>query len=325
MKANKRWVVWQIPEGSMTQSNVCFNGAQGSGYKDNRSQWLFGPGSAPHREKLGTNGVAALLFGRGESCQATHETDGNYLKNNAGPFLLAGGLALPRGPGGAPVITSSATVVGTTVTATVVNGTGTGVVVEVHGASGLVGSQTCTSATTCVYTFTTTTAGTYTVKLSVLDAAGAVLHRNESAATFVVPAGGDPARYNFEASAQGWSAGSVSATRAYAGTRSLAVSLMGARVTPAVTNPPISGGKRVTFRLWVPSNANLTSVQPFVLESNTWRYTGVWTAGSALTKGAWNTLSVNVPANAAPLYQLGLELTPAAGWSGTVYVDSVTD
>jgi hypothetical protein len=81
----------------------------------------------------------------------------------------------------------------------------------------------------------------------------------------------------------------------------------------------------VTFHVWIPSDASLASVQPYVLENGTWRWTGAWTAGSALVKGAWNTLRVGVPTNAQPLYQLGIELTAASTWRGTVYVDSVTD
>ncbi len=326
VKANKRWVVWQIPEGASTQRNVCFDGSQGSGYKDNRSAYLFGAGSAAHREKLATNGVAALLFGRGEGCQATHETDGDFLKNNAGAFLRGGGLAVPRSSGGTPVgITSSATVSGTTVTATVSNGTGAFILVEVHGATGLAGQQSCASATTCTYAFSAASPGTYTVKLGVFDAAWSLLHWNGSAATFTVSAGGDPARYSFESSAQGWSGGATSATRAFAGARSLAVNVTSSRVSASVASPPIAAGKRVTFHLWVPANANLASVQPYVLESGTWRWTGTWTAGAALVTGAWNTLSVTVPANAGALSQLGLELTASSGWTGTVYLDSVGD
>jgi hypothetical protein len=62
-----------------------------------------------------------------------------------------------------------------------------------------------------------------------------------------------------------------------------------------------------------------------VMETGTWRWTGAWTSGSTLTRGAWNTVSVTVPSNAAPLAQLGLEIVPQGTWRGTVYLDAVTD
>src|SRR5262249_8425253 len=144
------------------------------------------------------------------------------------------------------------------------------------------------------------------------------------AATFTVSVSADPARYNFESSAQGWN-GAVSGVRAYAGAQSLAVSLTATRQQVYVLNPPIAAGKPVTFHLWVPSDANPASVEPYVLQSGTWTWTGAWMSGSALTKGAWNTLSVTVPANAGALYQLGVELSTSSGWAGTVYLDSVSD
>lgn len=335
LKSGKRWVLWQIPEGTSAQSNVCASSAQRSGYRDNRSEYFFGPNGAAHREKFATAGVAALLFGRGEPCQSTHETDGDYLKNNAGAFLRAGGLAIPRGAGGGttpppppppatPVWAVTATVSGSTVTARVTGGAPAYVIVEVHGASGRVAQQQCNQAATCDLTFSSTTAGTYTVKAGAFDAAWSLLVWNDAAAAITV-SGAPLVRYDFEGGAQGWTGGSMSTARAYSGTRSLAVNITSARAVPQIANPPIAAGKRVTFRLWIPATAQIASVQPYVMETGTWRWTSAWISGSTLTKGAWNTLSVTVPANAAPLAQLGLEIAPQGTWRGTVYVDAVTD
>ena len=53
-------------------------------------------------------------------------------------------------------------------------------------------------------------------------------------------------------------------------------------------------------------------------------WTGSWRTISSLTANAWNTVQVTVPANAAALFQLGVEVaTTTAGWTGTIYVDSV--
>lgn len=340
VKAQKRWVLWQIPVGSSTQSNVCFNGSQRSGYKDNRSEYFFGAAGAAHREKFATAGVAALLFGAGEVCQATHETDGDYLKTNAGAFLRAGGLAIPRGEGGgvtppppppppppAPTWAVTAAVSGATVTATVSGGTPAFVQLEVHGASGRVAQQTCTASATCALSFSTTTAGTYTVKAGAFDAAWSLLVWNDAAASLTVSGLPPPssARYDFESGAQGWTGGTGSAARAYSGARSLAVAITSTRAAPQIANPPIAAGRKVTFRLWLPTDAQVASVQPYVMEKSTWRWTGAWTSGSTLQKGAWNTLSVTVPSNAGALAQLGLELVPQGTWRGTVYLDAVTD
>lgn len=338
LKSAKRWVLWQIPVGTAAQSNVCFNGAQRSGYKDNRSEYFFGAQGAARREKFATAGVAALLFGRGENCQATHETDGDYLKTNAGAFLRAGGLAIPRGSGTvtppppppppppAPVWGITASVSGAIVTATVTGGTPAYVQVEVHGSAGRVAQQTCASTTACALSFSSTTAGTYTVKAGAFDAAWGALVWNDAAASLTVSAPVSPAaRYDFEASAQGWTGGVSSTARAYSGVRSLAVAITSARAVAQIANPPIAAGRKVTFRLWIPADAQVASVQPYVMESGTWRWTGAWTSGATLVKGAWNTLSLTVPSTAGPLAQLGLELVPQGTWRGTVYVDAVTD
>ena len=58
-----------------------------------------------------------------------------------------------------------------------------------------------------------------------------------------------------------------------------------------------------------------------------WRFTtGGWVDREQLTAGTWNTLRVTVPADAVPLYKIGINVFPLAGQqlSGNVYLDSVT-
>jgi lysophospholipase L1-like esterase len=105
LKASKRWVLWQIPVGNSSSLNTCNSGGVRQGYKDNRTEYFFGANGPANREKFATNGVIALLFGRGEGCQSSYENDLDgtgqpYLKTHAGPFLQAGGLAIPAGAGG---------------------------------------------------------------------------------------------------------------------------------------------------------------------------------------------------------------------------------
>lgn len=55
-----------------------------------------------------------------------------------------------------------------------------------------------------------------------------------------------------------------------------------------------------------------------------WLWTGNYQAASSLTAGAWNRLTIAVPANAAtPLYQLGVQFLTGGAWSGTCYGDAV--
>ena len=143
----------------------------------------------------------------------------------------------------------------------------------------------------------------------------------------------DTAQYNFEAGTQGWASSGApltgaasSTTRAFAGTRSLAVSVAGSGAANVVVgSPAVPAGRVVSFRVWIPSGSGLSSIQPFVLQgaAGNWTWTGNWRAASSLTANAWNTITVTVPSNAAALAQLGVEISTATSWTGTVYVDSV--
>jgi len=143
----------------------------------------------------------------------------------------------------------------------------------------------------------------------------------------------DTAQYNFEAGTQGWAptgapltGAASSTTRAFAGTRSLAVSVAGNGAANVVVGSPTTpAGRVVSFRVWIPSGSGLSSIQPFVLQgaAGNWTWTGNWRAASSLTANAWNTITVTVPSNAAALAQLGVEIRTATSWTGTVYVDSV--
>ena len=182
---------------------------------------------------------------------------------------------------------------------------------------------------------TPTTGGAYTVKIGVYNNnLTASYYWNNAAATFAVGTA-DTAQYNFESGAQSWtSSGSPitgvasSTAKASAGAASLAVSFNGAagQQQAFVLSPVVPAGKTVTFHVWIPSGSAVSAVQPYVLQgaSGGWTWTGNWQAVSSLTPGAWNTLTVTVPANAQPLYSLGVQFTTNATWTGTCYVDSVS-
>jgi hypothetical protein len=143
----------------------------------------------------------------------------------------------------------------------------------------------------------------------------------------------DNAQYNFEGSTQGWAVGAAPATSvtnsstvAFAGTQALAVSMNGAAGTSQVqvASPSTPAGKTVTFNIYIPSGAPVSSVQPYVQQSGNWTWTGNWQSSSAIHFGAWTTLTVAVPSNATALSSLGVQVSTSSTWTGTVYVDSIS-
>ena len=146
-------------------------------------------------------------------------------------------------------------------------------------------------------------------------------------------AAGDSAQYGFEGSTQGWlSSGSVasiaSATeRPFSGTSSLKVNLSGSDSgVVKVASPAVGAGKSVSFQVWVPAGSVVSGVQPYVLQgaAGGWTWTGNWQTAATLQAGNWNTLVVQVPANASALVELGVQFSLNGTASGTAYVDSVS-
>jgi hypothetical protein len=148
--------------------------------------------------------------------------------------------------------------------------------------------------------------------------------------------GGDPARYNFETSVQGWqnSADSdvapftsitVSTAQHFAGASSLAATIAATGATKysidvLTPTPPPGPGAVVTFHVFIPTGSLVDWTQPYVLDSNG-SFTGFY-VGSP-TQGAWNLISVTVPSSAATVNRMGVQFHTSGTWNGTVYVDSV--
>jgi hypothetical protein len=147
------------------------------------------------------------------------------------------------------------------------------------------------------------------------------------------PPATDATDYNFEGDTQGWtSTGSLAASLSrntsirYAGNGSLAAKINGnGTAMVSVANPAAKAGQTVSFHIYVPSGAAISWVQPYVQQgaSGNWSWTGNWRPMSALKAGAWNTISVTVPANAALLSSLGVQFATSGAYNGSVYVDSV--
>lgn len=402
VKAQKRWVLWQIPLGNSSSKNVYNNGGPGEGYKDNRPEYFFGSGTA-HIEKFADSGVIALLFGAGAGGQSNYTNDQYadgqlFMKSRAGAIVNAGGVPLTgstptcaatagNGTGltgdyfsgtslTTKVLTRTDAAVdfqwGTAAPASVVpsdnfsvrwtgqvsprySGTTTfytssddGVRLWVNGQQ-LINNWTNHGTTENSGSITLSAGQKYDVKLEYYDATGGATMRLSWSSSCepkaAVPAAqlypaaltsGDMAAYNFESSAQAWaSAGSAissvarSTDRAFAGAASLKVTFgsTSGDAYAKVLNPMVPAGATVTFHVWIPAGTGLSAVQPYVLQgaAGSWAWTGNWRTASTLQAGAWNTITVVVPSNAAALAELGVMFTSSASASGSAaYVDSVS-
>ena len=72
VKAQRRWVLWQIPLGNSNHRDVSNDGTARAGYKDNRPEYFFLNGTA-HMAKFANNGVISLLFGAGASGMSSYQ------------------------------------------------------------------------------------------------------------------------------------------------------------------------------------------------------------------------------------------------------------
>lgn len=140
----------------------------------------------------------------------------------------------------------------------------------------------------------------------------------------------DPTKFSFETSTQHWSASgqisgiATSTAQHYAGKQSLALSFNGTGAGQSsldFSGAIVPPGATVTFRVWVPAGHQVTSIEAYLQDYN-WGWTSSWYG--SFTAGAWNTLTVTVPADATtPLQRLGLKISTGAAWTGTLYVDSI--
>lgn len=136
-------------------------------------------------------------------------------------------------------------------------------------------------------------------------------------------------RYDFERSA-GWlgvdgSAESAlpSPERAFTGAMSLKVDIDGSYDARFFTRPAPSptAGAIVSYRVYIPGDAPVTALQPYVMDGN-WVWKDSWNPN--LPKNTWVTVTVAVPAGAKlPLNELGMKVYFNAPYSGPIYVDSV--
>jgi hypothetical protein len=146
----------------------------------------------------------------------------------------------------------------------------------------------------------------------------------------------DPANYNFEATNQGWGIATGtepfttvarSTAQHFAGVASLAGTLSAVagknyflEVAPPVPTIPVNA--TVTFHVFVPAAAQLTTLRVYLL-SDVFALAFTDTPGTALKRDAWTTTTLVVPPSATSVIRLGVKLFSSGTWTGTVYVDSI--
>jgi hypothetical protein len=359
----KRWVLWQIPLGNTSHRNVHNDGTARAGYRDNRTEYFFGPLGDLHRRKFANSGVIALLFGAGAGGQSSYQNDLEangqpYIRSRAGAFLQSGGLTLPAvgttlplpgsgSDGGTPDGGTGGTDAGTRDGGTGTPDAGTrdaGTPDAGTRDAGTPDAGTRDAGTPDAGTRDAGTPDAGTRDAGTPDAGtrdggtGGTDAGTRDAGTGGADGGtgGTPRGYGFESGTEQWTASgaplravSSSTAQAYVGTRSLAVTFSGTAGTGSavVGTASVPRGATVTFRVWIPSGSRITAIQPFALEGATagWRYTGKWTGIASLRTNAWNTVTVTLPtASTTPLHQLGVELTTSGSWTGTIYLDGIS-
>ena len=84
-----RMVPWQIPLGNTFLDDTWDH------YRDNRVQWLLGPGGRAHLKAYVAAGYIGFLFGGGADGTTSAQTDGGYFFKAAQGYYRAGALKLP--------------------------------------------------------------------------------------------------------------------------------------------------------------------------------------------------------------------------------------
>lgn len=100
-KAEKRWVLWQVPLGNSSHKNVANKGGYREGFKDNRVEYFMSNGDQTHARKFAEAGVVGLLFGAGKDDQSSYKNDYGtngqlYMKSQAAAFYANGVFKLQK-------------------------------------------------------------------------------------------------------------------------------------------------------------------------------------------------------------------------------------
>lgn len=184
-------------------------------------------------------------------------------------------------------------------------------------------------------------AGTFTVKLTVTDEYG--LSDSTTATVTTTTATGDNSDINFEdGTLQGVGTNdadisqmSVTSEKAYKGAHSLKWDVTcgatgKADITINSDEVVLAPGKSMTFRVWIPADAPIKTIQPYVMPHDpswgTCEWNSAWASYDQLKKGDWNEFTVTLPETSnteLTQQQFGVQIQTEEEGSFTVYVDSI--
>ena len=181
-------------------------------------------------------------------------------------------------------------------------------------------TTTSSTTTTTLAPTTTTTSSTTTTTLAPTT--------TTAAPTTTLPP--PTSQFDFEdGTTQGWTVDygpatvANTATVAYSGTHSLAITLTGAG-NPGIISPStvtgISSGTKVTYHVYEPAGVSV-AVDPYVVDANDNYY---FTGNFALKAGAWTTITWTVPTLSAKVAWIGMEVENGGGANGVLNLDAVS-
>ncbi len=186
-----------------------------------------------------------------------------------------------------------------------------------------------------------TNTGNYDVKLTVTDNSGLKSTFTQTVSVPLNSGGGstDKAYYGFEdGTVNGFSTNNSSSiitnttTKAYAGTNSLKWDINSAAAAMyefKKDNMTLKPGTKMVFRLWIPSGAPITEIQPYIMPHDpSWSialWNADWRGYDGIQKDAWNEFAVTLPSDTDPTLpcQVGVQIKTGGTGNFTIYADSI--
>ncbi|TYQ15029.1 UNVERIFIED_CONTAM: FOG: PKD repeat [Acetivibrio alkalicellulosi] len=184
--------------------------------------------------------------------------------------------------------------------------------------------------------------GSYEIKLVVTDNLG--LTDSITKTIEVTSATGDNAKFNFEdGTLHSFNVGgdvtseiSNTSSKAFRGNRSLKWDITSTGMEEkAIANilidgsPIVKPGETITYRVWIPSDAPIRSIQPYIMpHSIDWTFidwNSTWGGYEYLKKDDWNEFTLLFPETSDGLLpqQIGIQCETNGAGSFTLYVDSI--
>jgi len=142
-----------------------------------------------------------------------------------------------------------------------------------------------------------------------------------------------PHQYEFEAQFDTWGVDgdaiiakwSHTTDKAYHGMASLGVTFNGKAgdAHVFVPTPMAPAGAVIDYHIWLPKNTQITGVQAYA-EGSDANYTWAVDSRKIIKTEEWRTFALRLPPTfQLPVRRLGFDLTVTAGFTGTVYIDTV--